>query len=198
MSNEAINWVKSIRDKELKGNRRLTLLLLADHHNGETGECFPGVELLCDESGGGRSTVIGALKWLDGRYIEKERRHRLNGSRTSNGYALLGLGPEAGHCPEPADTPRSSFPLHQVQNPDAPSPKAGPPEPEVKPEVQPEAAAAAFSEGPERHRPDDGRSSLVGKPTPAPSGDDNSDDGVEYVSPEQFRALKLKLKKVPT
>jgi DNA-binding transcriptional ArsR family regulator len=92
MSQIAREWVLSIEDQDLNGTRRLVLYLLAEHHNGETGDCFPGRELLAREAGTTPRAVTRALNWLkDAGYVKSARRHRENGSRSSNGYVLTGL-----------------------------------------------------------------------------------------------------------
>lgn len=43
------------------------LLLLANRHNKDSGLCYPSIPRICAESGMGRSTVIRAIKRLEGK-----------------------------------------------------------------------------------------------------------------------------------
>lgn len=68
---------------------KLILLLLADRHNSDTGECFPSLSRLTEDSGLGRATVIRKLEWLQTNgFITAHERRRPSGSRRSNAYTL--------------------------------------------------------------------------------------------------------------
>jgi DNA-binding MarR family transcriptional regulator len=80
----------AMQQRGLKPAAKIVLYWLADHHNQQTGLCFPSLSTLVDECEMDRSTVIKHLKSLerDG-LIRKEHRTRDNGSITSNAYTLL-------------------------------------------------------------------------------------------------------------
>jgi len=74
---------------------KFLLVLLADRHNADTGECYPSVNRLVQDSGMSRSTVLRKLQWLqeNGLVIASERT-RDNGSTATNNYTLTYV-PEA-------------------------------------------------------------------------------------------------------
>lgn len=85
MSFEALIWaVKS----EAKGNEKLVLLCLADHHNGETGDCYPSVKRVADWCGIGTATVNRTLAKLSDLGLVTVITRTNNGIRTSNQYDL--------------------------------------------------------------------------------------------------------------
>lgn len=68
---------------------KFLLLLLADRHNGDTGECFPSIPRLTEDSGMSRSTVIRKLQWLqEAGFVTPVARTRNGGSQASNNYVL--------------------------------------------------------------------------------------------------------------
>ena len=79
----------AMKQKGLKPATKIVLYWLADHHNGETGACFPSLKTLERECEMNRSTIVRHLEALeaDG-LIERERRERQNGSQTSTSYIL--------------------------------------------------------------------------------------------------------------
>ena len=78
-----------MQQKGLKPAAKIVLYWIADHHNSETGACFPSLAKLADECEMDRSTIIRHVDSLCSMgFIEKVERKRGNGSRTSNGYHL--------------------------------------------------------------------------------------------------------------
>lgn len=68
---------------------KFVLLMLANHAD-EDGYCWPSVKRLASECGMAERTVKTHLaRLVELGYISRERRHRKNGSRTSDGYQLL-------------------------------------------------------------------------------------------------------------
>ena len=65
MSLEAMTW--AIEMNGLTPTENHVLLLLANRHNKDSGLCYPSIPRICTESGLGRSTVIRAIKRLEGR-----------------------------------------------------------------------------------------------------------------------------------
>ena len=85
----------AMKQRGLKPAAKIVLYWLADHHNGETGACFPSLKTLEDECEMNRSTIIRHLDALEeSGLIERERRERANGSQTSTSY-ILNLTPVA-------------------------------------------------------------------------------------------------------
>ncbi len=79
----------AMQQKGLKPAAKIVLYWIADHHNSETGACFPSLAKLADECEMDRSTIIRHVDSLCSMgFIEKVERKRGNGSRTSNGYHL--------------------------------------------------------------------------------------------------------------
>lgn len=98
MSNEASTWAFSIAT--LKSGPKFVLVALANYAD-EEHTCFPGVPKIAAMTGIAESSVREHLKVLTERgLIEVERRHRSDGSRTSNRYRLaVGQEPESGGRP---------------------------------------------------------------------------------------------------
>ena len=79
----------AMKQPGLKPAAKIVLFWLADHHNGETGACFPSLKTLETECEMNRTTIIRHLSSLerDG-LIERIRRTRDNKSQTSTTYIL--------------------------------------------------------------------------------------------------------------
>ncbi|MEP0316781.1 MAG: helix-turn-helix domain-containing protein [Hyphomonas sp.] len=83
MSNKAMNWATECG---VKRAHKLIVMLLADAHNGHTGECFPSQATLVEKSGYSESTVQACLKDLEEWKLIKRETKRLGrgkGSRTN-------------------------------------------------------------------------------------------------------------------
>ena len=83
MSNKAMNWATECG---VKRAHKLIIMLLADAHNGHSGECFPSQATLMEKSGYGESTVQSCLKDLEEWGLitrETKRLGRGKGSRTN-------------------------------------------------------------------------------------------------------------------
>lgn len=87
MSHRASYWAIS-RDG-LTPVQKLTLMALADCHNGQTGECFPAIDTLARVVNVSRSTVKRALRDLEGFGLITKREARTGGGgQKSNRYDL--------------------------------------------------------------------------------------------------------------
>jgi len=76
---------------------KFLLLLLADRHNSDTGECFPSLARLTEDSAMSRRTVIRKLDWLEEQnLITAHTRLRPDRGQASSAYTLM-------FVPEPAD-----------------------------------------------------------------------------------------------
>jgi hypothetical protein len=125
MSREARDWAWQ---QPVKNSHKLVLLALAEYADAQ-GYCFPGRTTISDKTRLHKSTVTVALAALenDG-YIERGRRARGNGSRTSDGCTLhLGRNSRPSANPRSQSTtpqgrvslhPRSQFPSTKVVNRD--------------------------------------------------------------------------------
>jgi len=79
----------AMQKKGIKPVTKIVLYWIADHHNSETGACFPSLATLATECEMDRTTIIRHIDSLCSMgFIEKVERNRNNGSRTSNGYRL--------------------------------------------------------------------------------------------------------------
>ena len=86
MSIPAISWAYSQR---LSAIPKMILIVLADHHNGETGQCNPSVKRICEMAGVVQRTVENHIETLEhAGLVIVEKRYRDDGSRTSNQYRL--------------------------------------------------------------------------------------------------------------
>lgn len=80
----------AMQQKGLKPATKVVLYWLADHHNSETGLCFPSLSILAEECDLDRSTVIRHIVTLERcGLLMRVHRKRKNGSTTSNGYQLF-------------------------------------------------------------------------------------------------------------
>ena len=80
----------AMKQKGLKPATKIVLYWLADHHNGETGDCFPSHKRLAECCEMTRQSIINNLKILEEKNLIKIiPRFRENGSHTSNIYELL-------------------------------------------------------------------------------------------------------------
>lgn len=85
MSNQAITWAYR---QQLKAGAKFVLVTLADMADQEH-SCYPGIEQLAALTGLGRTAVKNAIAALtQAGLLAAQRRHRKDGSRTSNRYYL--------------------------------------------------------------------------------------------------------------
>ena len=81
----------AMKQKGLKPATKIVLYWLADHHNGETGECFPSINRLAEVCEMSRRSVEGHLETLETLgLIHRVNQYRDTGGKTSNKY-ILGL-----------------------------------------------------------------------------------------------------------
>lgn len=105
MSNKAMSWATECG---VTRSHKLILMLLADAHNGHTGECFPYQETLVDKSGYSLSTVQACLVDLEKWGLLKRETKRLGrgkGSRTHYILCLDILHPQILEVQVSGDTP---------------------------------------------------------------------------------------------
>ena len=112
----------AMKQKGLKPAAKIVLYWLADHHNGETGACFPSHKRLaevCEMTDRSIRNQIDILKQMG--LIEVIDRKRPNGSQTSNAYCLmLKDDTDRKNIPTPQEnisaTPVQNFPTHNLGN----------------------------------------------------------------------------------
>lgn len=112
----------AMKQRGLKPAAKIVLYWLADHHNGETGDCFPShkrLAELCECSDRDVRRQINKLVELG--LVSIEGRTRGNGSQTSNAYILHLSGNDAGtNSPPPMDKlsapPVNICPTHNLVN----------------------------------------------------------------------------------
>ena len=87
MSYTSISW--ALKVKGISPGAKLILALLAECENEKTGACFPGQKSLSEDSGFDTRTIGRHLQALeDANLIQRKRRYREGGFRTSDEYIL--------------------------------------------------------------------------------------------------------------
>ena len=79
----------AMKQPNLKPATKIVLYWLADHHNGETGECFPGIKRLaelCEMSRRSVETHITSLE--EAGLVKRIAQYRNTGGKTTNKYLL--------------------------------------------------------------------------------------------------------------
>jgi hypothetical protein len=87
VSIRALRWVYGIVDPDLTATQKSVLACLAWHANPDD-ECWPKQRTLARECSMNETTVRRALSELDGRYIDRQRQNRADGSRRNDHYWL--------------------------------------------------------------------------------------------------------------
>ena len=106
----------AMKQRGLKPAAKIVLYWLADHHNSETGMCFPSLKTLAKECEMDVATVKRHLIHLeDAGLIERNKRHRENGSQTSTQYILRLFEGLAQNAPTPGA--KCATPLAQNNTP---------------------------------------------------------------------------------
>lgn len=152
MSCQAVRWALEQPLKASDG--KFVLVALAEHAD-ERGYCFPGQATLADATGQAERTVRAHLVKLEALgLIRREARHRDNGSRTSDGYHLIGWKAQAAPATPPANPAASTYrqPAKSASQPannvGQPADFAGQPaedaalEPSVEPPEEPSGGSA--------------------------------------------------------
>ncbi|WP_262386644.1 hypothetical protein ROLI_044970 [Roseobacter fucihabitans] len=87
MSGMALIWAANV--KGLKPAAKIILILLADFHNKDTGQCNPNAQGLTDECEMGRTTLFRYMTTLEQcGLVTRHARDDGNGGRGSNRYEL--------------------------------------------------------------------------------------------------------------
>lgn len=88
MSVQAVAW--AMRQKTGSPTRKAVLIALADRHHRDTGECYPSVALMAEDTELSDRSVRTALEQLvEGGYITRARKRRKDGSLGTYEYELL-------------------------------------------------------------------------------------------------------------
>jgi len=106
VSNKAITWAYAQQGPDLKPGAKFILVTIADMAD-QAHSCYPGIPLLAEMTGISDSAIRAHLKLLvETGYLTVERRHRSNGSRSTNRYYLpvdnSALTPDSGSRTEPS------------------------------------------------------------------------------------------------
>jgi DNA-binding transcriptional ArsR family regulator len=104
----------AMQQRGLKPGAKILLYWLADHHNGETGECFPSISRIADLCEMSRRAVECHLQSLqEAGLVSIRKRFRENGGATSNAYTLnlSPVGAQKVHegCAESAQAPTQNL-----------------------------------------------------------------------------------------
>lgn len=87
MSHTAIQW--ALKQRGLKPATKMVLLCLADHHNGQSSECFPSQETIAAEAEIAARSVRTHLAMLEERgLIERDVARRVGGEFAQTRYTL--------------------------------------------------------------------------------------------------------------
>ena len=79
----------AMKQKGLKPAAKIVLYWIADHHNGETGQCNPSIKRLAECCEMSRRSVENHITALaNAGLIEVKNAYRENGGKTSNSYTL--------------------------------------------------------------------------------------------------------------
>jgi len=79
----------AMKQQGLKPATKIVLYWLADHHNGETGKCFPSINRLAELSEMSRRSVEGHLETLETLgLIKRVNQFRETGGKSANSYIL--------------------------------------------------------------------------------------------------------------
>ncbi|PHR83115.1 helix-turn-helix domain-containing protein [Henriciella sp.] len=91
MSNKAMSWAIEVRGLPI--NTKAILMLLADCHNGSTGQCNPSMDWLEERSGLGERALQNHMKALEAAgLIEREYQYHGRGRGSSVGQFHLKIG----------------------------------------------------------------------------------------------------------
>lgn len=135
MSARAWRWAVGVRG--VKKDRRATLLLLADHHNGDTGQCNPSVARLAALLECSERQVQRDLSWLEKHGLIRRSVHSTRGVHDSSSDFLLSLDRTTSTSPLGV-TPTSSLGVSPAS-----------PKPEEEPQEEPQDALLSQHGGPE-------------------------------------------------
>jgi DNA-binding transcriptional ArsR family regulator len=79
----------AMKQKGLKPAAKIVLYWIADHHNETTGDCFPSIARLAQLADMSRRSVENQIAKLEAAgLVDRVKRHRETGGKTSNGYIL--------------------------------------------------------------------------------------------------------------
>lgn len=79
----------AMRQKDLKPGAKIVLYWLADHHNGETGQCNPSINRLAECCEMSRRSVENHISSLEASgLIEVQAQYRTRGGKAANSYTL--------------------------------------------------------------------------------------------------------------
>ena len=108
MSIQAVSWAMSQRVGSPTG--KILLICLADYAN-EQGECWPSQKTIADNTELSERATRDWLKKLEAKgFISRSRRHRTNGSRTSDLFVLnLFLAPKSDKNNQTAESKSGSY-----------------------------------------------------------------------------------------
>jgi len=83
----------AMRQTGLKPATKVVLYWIADHHNGETGKCFPSIKRIADLSEMSRRSVEGHIETLEKLgLVKREAQFRDTGGKSTNSYILALTG----------------------------------------------------------------------------------------------------------
>lgn len=95
MSLQATAW--AMNETGLSPTSKFVLIVLADAHNGHSGECFPSIARISETTGFSESTVKYAIRDLEAKgLVERQTQHDPNG-RTRGVNYLLSIPQGRGH-----------------------------------------------------------------------------------------------------
>lgn len=90
MSFQAMAWAVKMK---LPPKEKLLLLMLANYASNQSGDCYPSINTLCDDTGMSKSSVIRALQALEGAGLMIVNRRSVEGINLPNFYRLnLAMG----------------------------------------------------------------------------------------------------------
>jgi DNA-binding transcriptional ArsR family regulator len=95
----------AMKQQGLKPATKIVLYWLADHHNAETGECFPSINRLADVCEMSRRSVENHLETLEALgLLRRVNQFRDRGGKTANKYVLELIGTSENNSSTESDT----------------------------------------------------------------------------------------------
>jgi hypothetical protein len=132
MSLDALTW--AVRTRFGSPSRKAVMIVLANYAD-EDWSCFPGQALIAAGTEMTDRSIRRILTDLEAEgWIARTRRHRSDGSRTSDRYTLL---PDRMSAHPPRDLPDIDDPAYRTSTPDLPDTVSGQEEPSEEPPVKP-------------------------------------------------------------
>lgn len=117
MSHKATHWAWSVSG--ISSSEKLILLALADRHNADTGDCFPSLDRIADDTCTSRNTVRRAIQSLEqnkllSRELVSDASGRTLGYRYHLGMGGITMAPRGVHHATPEGSTMAPKPVKET------------------------------------------------------------------------------------